>query len=807
LAKAEKYRYSFKTLEGQTCTVRFEFEGFVGTSTTLVAAARPFVLKEFNTDDEIFKPLRPQMAEMSFIASSSGVSIDNFLMNNDDDIIVYFDFGSWTNYWIGYMLQDDFQESWINTNHIITLRATEGIGQLKDVELTELGTELNGRYTPLELIQYAMAQTVQSFTDYKVFSNLFHSSMTDTSTNTGIDQCYVDAKTFQINPSEYDDSYLALEKINKSWNQTLYMYKGKWVIFRQEELYTPYSQNIRGYRQNGATRTDASQRFDALVGVNQTVKPISPEMLRFIQRRTKSDTIQFNLERFDEVVCNGSFSRGDLRSTSALEKIYDLDSWNWYEDLFNNTITPSTGSFGRKITYDTSGKLDDQFAYQSQSLALKQRWIRSCGTDVLKNETFKFSVDHRFKETWSGNANVYTISFQLVTATNYYTLDDDGTWYQSNSSWSVNNKIFLTYYNGTNEPIPTDWITRQVESKSIPDDGVLYILLYCPAGSVISVANQEKWFKNLQLDVVTTFNGVDVETIDAVQSIFTKDDTLKPKFFDEIYLDDGLSKLYKGSLFEDDQETLTNEEWHRYRYASELFGFRKENDVAHWSHNRFNRNKIDANFYGLTWSSGSEPIGLINTVRFTDDDPNKIYAIANLKEMDFSSSTWSATLVEVFDQVKDLSGTINYSFEGIAEPGVHNGVTYIPVDLIQGSQFSVTSNDGFTYNGSTSITVNITCTIDGDFTDISTLPYDAYIYLKKNGTTLSSDFINVTAVPTSFSYDLSVNSVTLNTGDTLRFQLANRIVELDIVDSSMTFSYSVTGGITYDPYEDKYIYK
>lgn len=331
MAKAEKYRYTFKSHEGQTCVVRFDFEGFTGASTTLVASARPFVLKEFNTDDDVFKPLRPQMAEMSFIASASGVSIDNFLMNNDDDIIVYFDFGSFTNYWKGYMLQDDFQESWINTNHIITLRATEGIGQLKDVELTESGTELNGRYTPLELIILAMEETVEPFTDYKVYSNLFHSSMTDTSTFTGIDQCYVDAKTFQINASEYDDSYLALEKINKSWNQTLYMYKGKWVIFRQEELYVPYSENIRGYRQNGGTRTSASQRFDALVGVNQTIKPITPEMLRFIQRRTKSDTIQFNFDQFDEVVCNGSFSRGSLVSSSSSEKIYNLDLWTWKE--------------------------------------------------------------------------------------------------------------------------------------------------------------------------------------------------------------------------------------------------------------------------------------------------------------------------------------------------------------------------------------------------------------------------------------------------------------------------------------------
>ena len=784
--------------------VRFDFEGFTGASTTLIGSARPFVLKEFNTDDDIFKPLRPQMAEMSFIASASGVSIDNFLMNNDNDIIVYFDFGTWTNYWSGYMLQDDFQESWIDTSHIITLRATEGIGQLKDIELTEAGDELNGRYTPLEIIQFAMAQSVQSFTDYKIFSNLFHSSMTDTSTNTGIDQCYVDAKTFMINPSEYDNSYDALEKVNKSWNQTLFMYKGKWVIFRQEELYIPYSQNIRGFRINSSTRTNASQRFDVLVGVDETVKPISPEMLRFIQRRTKSDTIQFNFEKFDEVVCNGSFSRGDLVSSSSLEKIYQLDFWNWYQGTPGSPTTPTTGSYGRKETFDINGKFDDQFSYLTQDSS-SLRWIQSCGVDVLKNETFLFSLDHRFKTTFAGTATLYTVSFQLVTATNYYTLDEYGTWYTSNASWTTNYKVLQTYYNGTNAPVPTDWTTTQVEAKSIPDDGVLYILLWCSDTPVVT--GQEKWFKNLSLDIITKFNGINIETINAIQSIFTKADTLKPKFFDEIYFDDGFSKLYKGSLYEDDQQTLTTADWHRYRYATETNGFRKQNDIAHWEHNRYNRNKIDVNFYGLTWSSGTEPIGLINTIKFVDDDPNKIYAIANLKEIDFSNSVWSATLVEVYDETKDLTGTVSYTLTANAEPGVHNGVTYLPLEITSAAQFSISNGYQLVYNGSSQITVNIACTIEGDMNDVVTTPYDAYIYLKKNGSTLDSAFVNVTTEPTAFSFDLSTNSVVLNPGDILSLQLSNRIVEIDVIDSNISFTYSVTGGITYDPYEDKYIYK
>ena len=805
MAKAEKYRYSFKSQEGQTCVVRFDFEGFTGSSTTLVASARPFVLKEFNTDDEIFKPLRPQMAEMSFIASASGVSIDNFLMDNDDDIIVYFDFGTWTNYWKGYMLQDDFQESWINTNHIITLRATEGIGQLKDVKLTESGTELNGRYTPLELIQYAMAQTVQSFTDYKVFSNLFHSSMTDTSTNTGIDQCYVDAKTFQVNPSEYDDSYLALEKINKSWNQTLYMYKGKWVIFRQEELYVPYSENIRGYRQNGASRTDASQRFDALVGVNQTIKPITPEMLRFIQRRTKSDTIQFNFDQFDEIVCNGSFSRGDLRSSSSTEKVYDLDLWDWKEGTPGSPTTPTTGSYGRIISYDTNGKLDDQYAYLTQKSTSGNRWLISCGTDVLKNETFLFSIDHRFKTTFAGTATLFTVSFQLVTATNYYTLDDDGTWYTSNASWTTNYKVLQTYYNGTGAPVPTDWVSTQVEANSIPDDGILYILLWMP--DIPLVSGQEKWFKNLQLDVITRFNGANIETIQAVQSIFTKDDILKPKFFDEIYLDDGLSKLYKGSLYEDDQQTLTDADWHRFRYSSESNGFRKQNDIAHWSHNRINRNKIDANFYGLTWSSGTEPIGLINTVRFTDDDPNRIYTIANLKEIDFSSSTWSATLVEVFDMDNDATGSPVARTLSL-DANVGRVITFVKWDIISLADFTADAGlSKFTFAGSTSITTTITCNLQGYTITTTSTPITVDIYLKRNSTILNTQTFTVTSNPTSFNVTLTTLSVAIAPGDQIYVEMDSDITETQITGGILQATYNVTSTVSYDPYEDKYIYK
>lgn len=61
--------------------------------------------------------------------------------------------------------------------------------------------------------------------------------------------------------------------------------------------------------------------------------------------------------------------------------------------------------------------------------------------------------------------------------------------------------------------------------------------------------------------------------------------------------------------------------------------------------------KLDCNFYGLTWDDNGTPapIGLINTIKFVDDAPSKIFAISDLKEIDFQTNTWTASLIEIYD--------------------------------------------------------------------------------------------------------------------------------------------------------------
>lgn len=811
MAKAEKYRFQFRTLEGQLCTVRFYFEGWTGASTTLTGADKPFTLQEFNTDENLFKPTRPQLATINIVSDSSGVKIEDFLMDNDDDVIVYFDFGPWGNYWVGYLQQDDFQEAWVDTNHIITLRASEGIGLLQNKTFTYFGSEANSKYTFLQGLEAAMDGTIHTFAEYYVFSSLYHSQMTSYgAATTGLDQAYFDGRTFESNPNEYTDSLTVVDAINTAWSQTIFQYKGAWNVLRIEDLFIPPDQNIRGYAQTLIGRTAINQRYDALVGVDESVKPISPEMLRYIRRRTKYDKVKFEFEDLAEIVPNGTFAAGSFISESSTLKQYNVSDWTFQEGgttypSFASPSTPSTGSVVRyeEWTDTTTGVLTDNYLRFPPSGSVF-RWIKSQAVPVVVGEKMTFSVEVRFQNQFTEDGQRPVAYILLAGASNNFLLQDDGKWFQTNASWSNFENLSISY-NNAGDPDEQEWNSVSVESEAFPQAGNVYVVLISDYRT--NNSGQFIEFRNLDFSIISQFNSLMDAPLKSIESKFEKSDTLKNATDNQILFNDGFSKSYKGSIYRQDQNTLTDKGWYRYRYSSERYGFQRQNNTAYWFNNRYNRNKLDVAFYGLTWDEGNQPIGLINTIKFVDDDPDKVYYILNLKEIDFAASTWSATLIEIWDEEKDGGDNETFTFQGNVEAGTHSGITYLPLEITTGSQFVIQNTDELKYTGAASFTTDITCLVEGDFTGISVLPHNATLTLKKNGSTLSSQSLNVTAVPTSFNFDLSVNNVTFNTNDIIQIQLSNRITDIDIVSSDINFTYTTSGALTYDPYTEKYLYE
>lgn len=804
---AEKYRILFKSRENHDCVVRFDFAGYSGASTTLIGADRPFLLGEFNTDENWFKPTRPLEATINILTNGSGVSMESFLVDDDAGITVYFDFGAWGNYWIGWVLQDNFQEVWQDTYHILTIKASDGIGKLADVPLTDnSGNELIGTYTPYQFIQYAMYKTPQTFINSRIINNLFNTSMTSGANYMPLDQCYLDAKTFQKQVTEYDDSLTTLNKINTAFNQTVFFYKNRWHIVRLEELYTSTLTNLVGFTNSLAGRTSFSKRFDAEVSATSPIKQISAEMLRYIVRKTKKDTITFNYDEFDEVLCNESFSRGVLTSSTSGLKQYTLLQWLREIGTIGIPINQTSG-FGRNEEFDANGQLTDNYAYCDFS-STSNAWLRSCAVNILPREILNLEFDHKYNTGFAGVANQIVAIVMLYGTTNNYTLDDNGEWVMSNAAWSINIKTLSLQYNTSPDNlIPSDYQTLNITSKQFPEAGYINILLFGPDGTLFP--GDRKEFRGLKLNITTPFNGYNDRTITGIQSVFTKAIDVRNNFEDEIFADDAFSRIYKGTLLETDQITPTDQTWFRDRFNTESFGFRRQNDTAHWEHNRFNRNKIDCNFFGLTWDDGgtTEPIGLINTIVFPTDDARKVYGILNLKEIDFSNSTWNATLIEIFDEDKDQDGgTVTKYLDVNATTGTFNSLVYAKLTIVTPADFTLNSNlDQLTFNGLASITVPITASLTGYINSNSSSPVT--IELRKNTTVIATATITVPSNPFPFSANLNVGSVTIAPGDLLFIQYSANITQILINGGGIDLNYTTSNPFTYNTYQDKFIYQ
>lgn len=791
MAKAVKYRIEFYSKDGNLCQVDFRYEGYTaGIVYYIDGGARPFVLREFNTDDNLFKSIRPFLAEIQIVTNSSSVTIDSFLADQDTDIEVRFYCASIL-YWSGFVLQDDFQEVYEDQNHILIITATEALGLLKDRQLSDEGVEIEVKKTPYELIEICLQESSKPLVDYTLVNNLYHTSMTSTLPDTSLNQCLIDPRTFETSPRTYQDCYTVLDKVNTAFNQTIFQYENRWYINRIEDLYT--NGNLRGYTKISGVTTTFNKTFHIEVGENSEIKPVAPQMLRFINRKPKETIVTFNYDRLAEVIKNSSFSRGNLLATYPTEKDYAINNW-------------TVGSVGmvepvRAEIYESKfGALIDNFIILYEGVD-----ILSETTKVNFGETVKFSIDSKYSTTSSlANPDFVkpTAIIELTDGSLDYTLTEDGDW--------TTDRVSITIPYGT-KVIQTLWNTVQVESTSIPITGTIRVNL------LNSTNDNIRYFKNLDFEILNRVDGF-VEGLTGIEAKFTKTQDLKTNNNYDLHLNDYISESYKGLIYEMDGTTPTDFEWYRYRYSGERQSFKKQNAIAHWSHDRYDRDKIDASFYGLIWNDAgaARVIGLLNTIKLVDELPDKTFYISNLKEIDFYNATWSCTMEEVWDEARDNAAGPTRSLTLNTTTGTFPNTSRVPYNPSTNPDFVVAGNGVVIYQGAEPITETLTISLSGNFIAyIGATPVLVEFYVKQNGTTIRTQTFTISgAAPFPFSLNLSpVGSYTINPQDEIEVSFTATEVGKSITSIQFTggtfnvSSYTIPNPLNYDPYTEKYLFR
>ena len=794
----------FTAIDGRTYSVWFRIEGATSPTIELTAGPRPVVFREFNTDEDIFKPIRAFLCELQIQTNVNGVSLDTFTANQDTDIEVRVIYGGYIMF-IGYLLQDDFEEVWDDGNHYLIIRAAEGFGLLKSVPFAVGGAEAIGKYTPLQFIEnaYSTVSPAGITADYWLLNNLFHDSMVDTAGRHPLNQCYLDAKTFQQEGTEYDDCYTVIEKICRSFGMSFFFWRAQPWFFRPEELYTSYANNLRFANVTTTNQFQILARYDVEVGVGREMQPIMPEMLRSIDRRTKFDEIDFYYEGFDEMLQNETFARGTLISSGATSKEFSVDSWTFRRGNLDST-TPGSGNFRAREIYNTSliGGLLERYIYIDLATPANfYQFAKSQSVAVPALGVVKFTTDVKWANPIAFDyVPVAWVVLESLGA--YYSLNEKGEWVSVASLLNATAIFISLDISASSNVVETEWNTVQVESLVVPFAGNITVYLGAQTYSTANIV----YYKNFQFEYLTSFEaGQDIRKILGINSYYNKAITVNNSFKQEIHLDDHFSALHKGAIFQSDQTTLTDADWYRYRFAGESFGFRRQNDTAHWEHNRFNRNKIDVNMYGLWWDNAGTPdfIGFVNTFRFMDDDINKIYYPANISEIDLVNATWSGTLVEVWDETKDLP--ITQTFEADFTTGTYTTATLTaPLTLVTSGGFSIQGGNTARYDALPTITSPVTVGIFG-VVSTSTYPKNVTFTLRKNGTAINTITYPVYVANQAFTFNLSVGNQTIATNDTFTVVITGHST-ININGGDMKINSAGTS-YTYDTYTENYLYQ
>lgn len=793
----------FTSVDGRDYWVWFRIEGASSPTIELTAGARPVVLREYNTDENIFKPIRAFLAEVQIQTNVNGVSLDTFTANNDTDIEVRIGTGGATLF-TGYVLQDDFEEVWDDGNHYLIVRAAEGFGLLKTIDFAVAGAEPIGKYTPLQFIENAVSTLTTGITaDYWLLCNLYHDSMLDTAGRHPLNQCYLDAKTFQQEGLQYDDCYTVLEKICSAFGVSMFLYSGQYWFFRPEELYTSYNNNLRFANVTSVNQFEILKRLDIEVGVGREMQPIMPEMLRSLSRKTKFDEIDFYYTSFDEVLQNETFARGAMTSSSATTKTFNVDSWTFRRGALDSTTT-GTGTFAAREIYNSSlgGGLLERYIYMDLATPSgTYQFAKSQAVAVPSSGIIKFTFDIKYANAIT-NDYVEVAWVILQSGGLFYCLNENGEWTIAASLNAATASFIRLDVSASSNVDETTWNTIQVESNILPVAGNVTVYLGSRTESTANIV----YYKNMEFEYLSSFeSGQDIRKILGINSYYQKSDTVNNSFKQEIFLDDHFSALHKGAIFQSDQTTLTDADWYRYRFAGESFGFRRQNDTAHWEHNRFNRNKIDVNLYGLWWDDAGNPnfINFRNTFRFMDDDINKIYYPANISEIDLVNNTWSGTLVEVWDQTKDLP--ITQSFEADFTLGTYATTPLTaPLTLVTSGGFSIQGGNTARYDAATTLNTPVTVGIFGNVS-ASTYPKNVTFELRKNGTAINTITYPVYVANQPFTFNLSVGTQTIATTNTFTVVITGHS-SVTIGGGDMKINTPGTS-YTYDTYTDNYLYQ
>ena len=227
MAYGLKYTIPFKDIDNFSNVVEIYQEGFVGTSTELIATDQPSTHKYEREDNEdITSSIMSATLTISFY-STDVTDFRNFFSYSDREFLVVHKFDG-NVVFKGYLLNDITGEPFQDPPYPVVVTATDGLAQLKEISLTGPSED-----TDLGTLIFDQLNTLELELDFEVCNDLYEGLVMD---NTLSIFAQAEGDNLKVQEFTFDElglnAFDFLLEICKTMGWVLFQRDGRWIIQR-----------------------------------------------------------------------------------------------------------------------------------------------------------------------------------------------------------------------------------------------------------------------------------------------------------------------------------------------------------------------------------------------------------------------------------------------------------------------------------------------------------------------------------------------------------------------------------------------
>lgn len=547
-----------------------------GELVTLDMADDPVTIRVVDNSEDKFTPIRSKACEIR-VHTNPNLNIMTFGGGGDNQYKVqicvnqldYIIFEGWLSI---SDLRQDFQPD----PNILILTATDGLGFLKDIPLTDYdGNQFSGVHKISEYIAGCLIKTGLSKT-WIAEMNVKESTQLTSYLGHFYNTMYLDAKTFESSLGEFENCFTVLEKILGEYCE-LSQQKNEWYIRAIDEFDAQLNRQVR-FAPTGEIQFELPlENYDKLIGSDMSLYQMgfmNDDAQISLQRPYKYVRHEYKFEQPQELPCNSNFERGQFIQDLSSETIdgvtytakkYKVECWQLLKGDPTTFDEYPTGDLYIKRLFDQYGQEQTRFANVDWPTNSPEALIvKSEGIQVHVGDSFDFSWDIAIDKNVSigtGNLIVASILLEGNDGT-YWFLDDPSgvasntlnfpadpdltlTWAQSNADWSVNYKLFTIN-------VDTDTIDlRQFRSismskvQAIPVTGKIYIIFHW--GNDVTFFGETLLISNLRFTYRGLINGT-YDNYTGFENKVEQAGDYKASRDVQVYISDGPKLAFKGCL-------------------------------------------------------------------------------------------------------------------------------------------------------------------------------------------------------------------------------------------------------------------